>query len=158
VQVTDGLGPPLLWLWCRPAAAAPTQPLAWEFLYAMGMALKNQKEKRKKMKGGARTPVSVGHCWGRPQTLGQTDGFLVTGRDGLHASEISPEPPGGEQGSAACSRPPGLPWDPCAKEGCPESCQPPPQGWAPPGSTWKAQIQDSKTSRGKKIKVKLKKI
>ena len=24
----------LLWLWCRPTAAAPVQPLAWEFPYA----------------------------------------------------------------------------------------------------------------------------
>ena len=27
-------------MWCRPAAAAPIGPLAWEPLYAMGMALK----------------------------------------------------------------------------------------------------------------------
>ena len=29
----------LLWLWCRPAAAALIQPLAWELPYAMGVAL-----------------------------------------------------------------------------------------------------------------------
>ena len=40
----------LLWLWHRPAAIAPIQPLAWEHPYAMGMALKRQKEKRKKKK------------------------------------------------------------------------------------------------------------
>ena len=33
----------LLWLWCRPAAVAPIQPLAWEPPYASGMALKRQK-------------------------------------------------------------------------------------------------------------------
>ena len=26
--------PALLWLWCRPAAAPPIRPLAWELLYA----------------------------------------------------------------------------------------------------------------------------
>ena len=27
----------LLWLWCRPAAAAPIRPLAWELPYAVGV-------------------------------------------------------------------------------------------------------------------------
>ena len=41
----------LLWLWHRPAAAAPIQPLAWELAYATVMALKkNEKEKEKKEK------------------------------------------------------------------------------------------------------------
>ena len=35
----------LLWLWCRPAAAAPIQPLAWELPYTSGVVLKRQKEK-----------------------------------------------------------------------------------------------------------------
>ena len=30
----------LLWLWCRPAAASPMQPLSWELPYATGAALK----------------------------------------------------------------------------------------------------------------------
>ena len=30
----------LLWLWCRPAAAALIGPPAWEFPYAAGAALK----------------------------------------------------------------------------------------------------------------------
>ena len=33
-------GPVLLWLWCRLAAAALIQPLAWELPYAAGVALK----------------------------------------------------------------------------------------------------------------------
>ena len=37
----------LLWLWCRPAAAALTRPLAWEPLNTAGMALKRQKKKKK---------------------------------------------------------------------------------------------------------------
>ena len=35
----------LLWLWCRPAAAAPTGPLAWEPLYATSAALEKTKKK-----------------------------------------------------------------------------------------------------------------
>ena len=38
--------PTLLWLWCRLAAVALTPPLAWEFPYAMGVALKSKKKKR----------------------------------------------------------------------------------------------------------------
>ena len=37
----------LLQLWCRPAAAASIQPLAWEPPYAEGGALKRQKKKKK---------------------------------------------------------------------------------------------------------------
>ena len=46
VAVSCGMGlrhgsdPALLSLWCRPAAVAPIRPLAWEFPYATGMALK----------------------------------------------------------------------------------------------------------------------
>ena len=40
--------PALLWLWCRPAATAPIQPLAWELPYALGAAPKSQKKKKKK--------------------------------------------------------------------------------------------------------------
>ena len=32
--------PALLWLWCRQAAVALIQPLAWELPCAMGVALK----------------------------------------------------------------------------------------------------------------------
>ena len=39
--------PTLLWLWCRPtAAAAPIQSLAWELLYAAGAALKRKRKKK----------------------------------------------------------------------------------------------------------------
>ena len=38
----------LLWLWCRPAAVAPTGPLAWEPPYAVGVALKRKKKKKEK--------------------------------------------------------------------------------------------------------------
>ena len=42
----------LLWLWCRPAAVAPTQPLAWECSYAAGVALKKQEIKKSHPKMG----------------------------------------------------------------------------------------------------------
>ena len=41
-----GLGPAFLWLWCRLAAAAMFQPLAWEFPYATGAAPQNKKTKK----------------------------------------------------------------------------------------------------------------
>ena len=40
-------GPVLLWLWCRPVAVAPIQPLVWEHQYAAGVALKKDKTKQK---------------------------------------------------------------------------------------------------------------
>ena len=40
-----GLDLVLLWLWCRPAAAAPIGPLAWEPPCATGVALKRKKKK-----------------------------------------------------------------------------------------------------------------
>ena len=43
-----GLDPELLWLWHRPAAAAPTGPLAWEPPYAVGAALEKGKKTKKK--------------------------------------------------------------------------------------------------------------
>ena len=52
--MTCGVGPrrysdlTLLWLWCRPVATAPIQPLAWESPYAASAALKRHKKKEKK--------------------------------------------------------------------------------------------------------------
>ena len=39
----------LLWLWCRPAATAPIQPLAWEPPYDTGAALKSKKQTQKEI-------------------------------------------------------------------------------------------------------------
>ena len=39
-----GKDPVLLWLWCRPAAVAPIQPLTWVPPYAIGMALKKKRK------------------------------------------------------------------------------------------------------------------
>ena len=44
-----GSDPALLWLWCRLAATAPTGPLAWEYPYVVGAALKRQKHTQKKL-------------------------------------------------------------------------------------------------------------
>ena len=38
----------LLWLWCRPAAAALGPPLAWELPYGSGVALERNKTKQNK--------------------------------------------------------------------------------------------------------------
>ena len=51
IAVSCGVGrrrssdPALLWLWCRPVAAAPIGPLAWEPPYAVGAAQRNSKKK-----------------------------------------------------------------------------------------------------------------
>ena len=45
-----GSDPELLHLQCRPATVALIQPLAWEFPYAEGVALKKTKDKRQKKK------------------------------------------------------------------------------------------------------------
>ena len=39
----------LLWLWCKPAAAAQIQPLAQELPYATGVPLKKRKRKKIEM-------------------------------------------------------------------------------------------------------------
>ena len=49
-----GWDPTLLWLWCKPAAIALIQPLAWEFPYAAGAALKSTKAKKEKRKAAAK--------------------------------------------------------------------------------------------------------
>ena len=41
-----GSDPELLWLWCRLAATALIRPLASELAYALGVALKRQKNKQ----------------------------------------------------------------------------------------------------------------
>ena len=42
--------PALLWLWCRPAAVAPIQPLAWEPPYAVDTALKSKNKNKTNQK------------------------------------------------------------------------------------------------------------
>ena len=51
-----GWDPVLLWLWCRLAAIAPIEPLAWEPPCAVGVDLQNNQVQRKKEKknGGNR--------------------------------------------------------------------------------------------------------
>ena len=40
---------PLLWLWRRPVATAPIQPLAWEPAYVVGRALKQLSQFHREM-------------------------------------------------------------------------------------------------------------
>ena len=42
-----GLGPALLWLWCRLVATAPIKPLAWEPPCAAGAAQESAKRQNK---------------------------------------------------------------------------------------------------------------
>ena len=54
VSVTCDVGcrcssdPVFLWLWRRPGATDPIQPVAWELPYATGAALQKPKKKKKK--------------------------------------------------------------------------------------------------------------
>ena len=50
VGFRQGSDPALLELWCRPATAAPIQPLSWEPPYATDAALKRKEKKRKEKK------------------------------------------------------------------------------------------------------------
>ena len=45
VGCRHGSDPTLLRLWCRPVATAPIQLLAWEPLYATGVALRTTEKK-----------------------------------------------------------------------------------------------------------------
>jgi len=77
----------LLWLWCRPAAAAPIRSLAWEPPYAVGAAqemAKRQKQNKTKQKTKIVSkmtrdsfdkfvllePVSYLSSWASPPSLG----------------------------------------------------------------------------------------
>ena len=46
VGLRHGSDPKLLWPWCRLAATALIQPLAWEPPYAVGVAQKRKKERK----------------------------------------------------------------------------------------------------------------
>ena len=48
VSCRRGSGPAWLWLWHRLVATALIEPLSWELSYAVGVALKDQKERKKK--------------------------------------------------------------------------------------------------------------
>ena len=42
--------PTAVWLWCRPAAATPIPPLAWELPYVTGVATKKKKKRKGRKK------------------------------------------------------------------------------------------------------------
>ena len=52
-----GLDPKLLWLWCRPAAVTPIQPLAWKPPCAVGAALQSKNKQTNKQKTQKGVPV-----------------------------------------------------------------------------------------------------
>ena len=50
-----------MWLWCRPAAAAPIRPLAWELPYAAGAVLKDNNKKGSSCHGSGVTDWTTIH-------------------------------------------------------------------------------------------------
>ena len=77
-----GLDVALLWLWCRPAAAAPIGPLTWELPYATGTTIKKKKQtnnnnkKSPQFKDTAqKTAVYKSGCWLSPDT--ESAGLLI---------------------------------------------------------------------------------
>ena len=71
-----GSDPKLLWLWCRPAAVAPMQPLAWEPPYGTGAALKRQKKEGRRKKEKTRQDKNYPRC------------LLATVNEGLGVQDI----------------------------------------------------------------------
>ena len=57
VDCRRGLDLVLLWLWHRPAATALIRPLAWQFPYAAGAALKRKEKERKNSLWFLQSPV-----------------------------------------------------------------------------------------------------
>ena len=91
-----GWDPALLWLWRRPAASVPIQPLDWEHPYAVGAALKSKSKKKKKDKTlGCRCGARMVYAWAEGKA---PRGFLPLTRkpkcreakadDGLNPSEL----------------------------------------------------------------------
>ena len=66
--------PPLLWLWCRPAATAPVQPLAWGLSYAIYHRYSRRKSKKKRRwkKRKGRKLISSQFRWQCSKTMIQT--------------------------------------------------------------------------------------
>ena len=55
------LDPTLLWLWCKLAAAAPIQPLAWKLPCGTGVALKKKERSRDPMPHVVHKLLTI-HC------------------------------------------------------------------------------------------------
>ena len=63
VACRRGSDPALLWLWRRPVATAPIQPLAWEPPYAAGAAQEMAKRQKTKNKQTNKKGVPVVAQW-----------------------------------------------------------------------------------------------
>ena len=68
IDCRHGLDLVLLWLWCRPAAAALIHSLDWEPPYATGVVLKRKKEEKKEKKKERKCHLGKGKrrgslCW-----------------------------------------------------------------------------------------------
>ena len=82
----------LLWLWCRPAAVTPIQPLAWEPPYVSGAALKKQNKNKnpKQTKNPRVSDMSLAE-WSTERSTGLSGRLVGTGSD---VSETEPRNPG----------------------------------------------------------------
>ena len=87
----------LLWLWCRPAAAAPMQPLAWELPYAVGVTLKRKNKNKKNiaysicdsllMLGGKEKTWKC--MWGKGGDKAGVEAWPLPGREDRVATECT---------------------------------------------------------------------
>ena len=58
-----------LWLWCRPVAATPIGPLAWELPCATVVALIRKKERKMTNHNNKQStnPLNIVHLWGKKE-------------------------------------------------------------------------------------------
>ena len=76
-----GLDPKFLWLWCRLAATAPIQPLAWELTHASGVALKSKKQIKQKQNQSSHGGVVVMKLTGIHEDAGMIPGLTQDVKD-----------------------------------------------------------------------------
>ena len=80
-------------LWCRQAAAAQIPPLAWELLYAKGVALKKTKKKKRKetvsSEAGVRMCARYGFISSRLQIHCQVPGGRFSHQFYQHSTTVT---------------------------------------------------------------------
>ena len=79
---------PIAVTWCRPAAIALAQSLAWELPYAVGVALKRQKKKRKKERREILNPLAVSSHHLLPPDTGNHETTLSLYKDLHHCKSL----------------------------------------------------------------------
>ena len=83
----------LLWLWCRPAAVALIQPVAWGLPYIMGAALKKKDKRTARRKRGKNCcRHQGGKHWGRGNSQCDASEAPSPYRRGKQGAERAPGP------------------------------------------------------------------